>query len=160
MKHFYKIILGIQLKIEKNLGWHRDDSALNAIRLTCSDGEELITNNEGEFGTWWPKLHSKNKIGISGVALRSEKPGGDDTAGNGIRFKDQDGKIYSPGDGHFGKWSSGFCPNGTIVTGFRTKVEPKTHGDNTALNDVDFICSKNCTFVLTANIPHVPIMGY
>ena len=59
----------MQLKIERRMGSWRDDSALNAIRLICSDGEELKTNNEGVFGDWGAIL--KSKYGIKKVELRS-----------------------------------------------------------------------------------------
>ena len=50
-----------------------DDTAMNAIRLTCSDGTELISK-EGPWGTWSNKVISAD--GIFGVTLRTEQDQG------------------------------------------------------------------------------------
>ena len=44
----------------------------------------------------------------------------------------------------WGDWSEfESCSPGTFVIGFRQKVEPEKNGDNTALNDIELICSDN-----------------
>ena len=50
-----------------------DDTSMNAIRLTCSDGTELISK-EGPWGTWSNKVISAD--GIFGVTLRTEQDQG------------------------------------------------------------------------------------
>ena len=133
----------MQLKIESRQWWGGDDTALNAIRLYCSDGT-LLTSCEGVWGKWRSSVSSKNSI--VGIQLRSEKwqRGGDDTAANGVRFKDCHGRIYKPGDGYWGDWSKWVhCPNGTVITGFWTKVEARQgRGDDSALQTVRFYCDK------------------
>ena len=119
-----------------------DDTSMNAIRLTCSDGTELISDNEGEWGTWGNKVTSP--YGIFGVTFRTERDqdNGDDTAANGIRFKDMNDVEYSPGDGNWGDWSGYFyCNPGTVVSGLRLKIQTYlVEGDDTALNEVQFYC--------------------
>ena len=40
-----------------------------------------------------------------------------------------------------GYWASATCPEGKVITGFRTQVEPdQGYGDDTALNGVQFQC--------------------
>ena len=129
----------IQLRVESPDG---DDTALNAIRLTCSDGT-VLASSEGPWGGWWNKVTSSNYI--VAVQLRTERPqgGGDDTAANGVRFADCNAKIYKPGDGYWGDWSRwAKCPMGTVIKGFRTNVEAPMDGDDTALNQVQFYCAQ------------------
>ena len=136
-------VKAMQLKIESRQWWGGDDTALNAIRLYCSDGT-LLTSCEGVWGKWRSSVSSKNSI--VGIQLRSEKwqRGGDDTAANGVRFKDCHGRIYKPGDGYWGDWSKWVhCPNGTVITGFWTRVEARQgRGDDSALQTVRFYCDK------------------
>lgn len=132
-------VRAIQLRIESPDG---DDTALNAIRLTCSDGTVLVSN-EGPWGSWRTKVWSNNYI--IGVKLRTERGqgGGDDTAANGLRFVDCNGKWYYPGDGYWGDWSNTvYCPKGTVIRGFVTKNEAPISGDDTALNQVIFYCGQ------------------
>ena len=124
---------------------------LNAIRLTCTD-EEVLVSAEGPWGVWHEYTESADHI--VGLQLRSERSLGlrrttklrpNDTATNGVRFLDTVGRHYYPGDGLFGEWRDWvFCPAGTVVIGFRTQVEHDTavqyHGDDTALNRAEFIC--------------------
>ena len=46
-------------------------------------------------------------------------------------------------ENHFdGYWARATCPEGKVITGFRTQVEPDqgADGDDTALNGVQFQC--------------------
>ena len=87
-----------------------DDTALNAIRLYCSDGKEL-SSAEGDFGTWGYAYQTFSSI--VGIWMRGQDPQGrscegkmpacdynkgDDTAANGIRFLDSNGEIHKPGE--------------------------------------------------------------
>ena len=126
----------------KSLGGF-DDTALNAIRLTCTDGEVLVSA-EGPWGVWHECTESADHI--VGLQLRSERHSHDpdDTATNGVRFLDTVGRHYYPGDGMWGEWRDWvFCPARTVVIGFRTQVEPSLghDGDDTALNRAEFICA-------------------
>ena len=100
-----------------------DDTALNAIRLFCSNSEEL-RSAEGEFGTWKRGMENiggqaliegwrETTGSIVGIWMRSQDPQGsscegklpacdynkgDDTAANGIRFLDSNGENHKPGE--------------------------------------------------------------
>ena len=63
-------VQGVQLKIEARSRW-RDNSGLNAIRLTCSDGEVLVSA-EGGYGDWGHYVQTENEIVT--VWLRAEDP--------------------------------------------------------------------------------------
>ena len=127
---------GMQLKIESQQGTFGDDSALNAVRLRCSNDQTLISA-EGNEGSWRSRVDSANAI--EGVRLRSRSASAsDDTAGNGVRFRDLNGREYRPGDGYWGDWSSTvYCPAGTVVTGLQTKARSKSTG----IHRVKFYCS-------------------
>ena len=132
--------MGMRLKIESNQG-RGDDTALNAIRLTCTDGEELVSA-EQKWGDWQDYTQSADRT-ITAVQLRSEQHfSGDNSAANGVRFQDGEGNTYSPGDGYWGVWGDwASCPAGTDIVGFRTYVVPHLgSGDDTALERVQFEC--------------------
>ena len=101
-------------KKETNLGFFNtplcDDTALNAIRLYCSDGKEL-SSAEGDFGTWGYVHQTFGSI--VGIWMRGQDPSGpnclgpwkwcdhrkgDDTAANGVRFLDSNGEMKKPGE--------------------------------------------------------------
>jgi len=134
----------MQLKIEPRIDG--DDTALNAIKLTCSDGN-TITSDQGPWGTWRDVQTCHSKRFIDQVQFRQEERqgNGDDTAANGVRFRCNDGSgyDYTPGDGYWGTWSAwGICPPGSAVFGIQTKVEHQQgDGDDSALNGVRFFCS-------------------
>ena len=88
------------------VGWRNDfdDSGINAIRLRCSGGKELISA-EGIEGGWTSWKLSRSNSPIFEVHIRSQPPGEcncfnfgecDDTATNGLRFEDSRGTIYEP----------------------------------------------------------------
>ena len=136
-------VMGMRLKIESNQG-RGDDTALNAIRLTCTDGEELVSA-EQKWGDWQDYTQSADRT-ITAVQLRSEQHfSGDNSAANGVRFQDGEGNTYSPGDGYWGVWGDwASCPAGTDIVGFRTYVVPHLgSGDDTALERVQFECGNH-----------------
>ena len=86
------------------VGWKNnyDDSGINAIRLRCSGGEELISA-EGVEGDWTPWTFTKSNTPLVSVFTRSQRPeseSSDDTALHGLRFVDSDGTTYYPHEGH------------------------------------------------------------
>jgi len=141
----------MQLKIEpiqggdKFLGPRNDDTALNAIKLWCSNGK-IITSTQGGWGHWQESKRCRTAHHIKGAKLRSEKhqKGGDDTTANGLKFDCTDGSTHSPGDGFWGDWSlAESCPHGSAVYGIQTRVEAGCGKcDDTALNSVKFFCAK------------------
>ena len=111
------------LRIEGKQG-SGDDTALNAIRLKCSD-DKILISKEGTWGDWKPWSGTPSEEGIECLWLGYEEPchDCDRTGTNGVRFRDTNKAIYKPGDGPWSEvWGEAACPDGTVVTGFRTKV--------------------------------------
>ncbi|XP_067412468.1 vitelline membrane outer layer protein 1-like [Emydura macquarii macquarii] len=135
---------GFSLKMEgfQGFGVTYDDTALNGIRLYCTDGSS-IESTVGPWGEWSSKKMCK-KSNLMSFNLLVEPPQGDadDVAADNIHFKCSDGKWIFDG-GSF--WVSivtktNWCSSGAIC-GIQTKVQTyQGRGDDTALNDVKFFC--------------------
>eukprot|EP00727_Mastigamoeba_balamuthi_P002351 m51a1_g12112 hypothetical protein (144) ;mRNA; f:331-762 len=131
----------------------RDDTAVNGVRLVCRDlpttkGPKSLV---GPWGTW-DKISACQKMFyyVAAVQVLVEKPCGtgcDDTALNAmrVRCRNKAGQMLPETQYHsktsWGEWSQWYsCPEGTAVTGIRTRVE-RRGGDDTALNAVRLRCS-------------------
>ncbi|XP_040271213.1 vitelline membrane outer layer protein 1-like [Bufo bufo] len=141
---------GFSLKVEVKQKVE-DDTALNGIHLHClnktdfdqdRDHQYTITSAEGPWGEWSPTLWCPEGHLIS-FSMQVEPPrkGVDDTAANNIMFQCSDYEILlgtGHSWGHYDRWS-GKCIKG--ICGMKTKIEPPQGTlDDTALNDVQFIC--------------------
>lgn len=144
-------VSAMDLKIEPEQG-RGDDSALNAIRLSCStiDGVHTadITSGEGPWGFYRGKKFCKSGF-ANGFQLRSEpnQNSGDDAAAIDLMLlcSHTDGtteKIVGGEVLKFGEFTQEqVCPPSTAICGIRTQIEREQgSGDDSALNNVDFAC--------------------
>ncbi|KAL1253499.1 hypothetical protein QQF64_018192 [Cirrhinus molitorella] len=145
---------GFSLKVEDHAG-HKDDTALNGIRLHCVDLSKglshsyhnyaSVRSNVGSWGHWTDiKWCPSGFLTAFQLRVETHQGLGDDTAANNIRFKCSQGSFLL-GDGtHWGDWGdwSETC-RGKGICGIKARVEaPQGIGDDTALNDVRMYCCK------------------
>lgn len=149
---------GFILKVQGRQG-DSDDTALNAIRLRCGqDGVPVgeATSGQGAWGSWHSVTGESCEVGeylIGAKMMIEPKQGsGDDTAANNVAFICTKGQqILVNHAAQFADWSKlQVCPADTAICGLRTRVEAPQDdlsdlfnpiiGDDTALNDVKFIC--------------------
>ncbi|CAI9162930.1 unnamed protein product [Rangifer tarandus platyrhynchus] len=124
------------------LGYAGADGYMSVIEVT----------NGAPWGDWaWPEMCADGFF-ASGFSLKVEpRQGipGDDTALNGIRLHctrgqvDLNAHVVESQSGRWGRWSESlWCPVGGFLVAFSLRVEaPVTFGDNTAANNVRFLCS-------------------
>ncbi|KAL2101282.1 hypothetical protein ACEWY4_003043 [Coilia grayii] len=137
-----QLTVSLQVERSQSIG---DDTALNGIALICKQRSPMpgiYVRSTGPYGDWTPNQYCPRGR-LDAFQLRVEPPQGlgDDTAANNIRFHCSDGHTLEGKGlswGQYGAWSP-TCPLG--ICGLQTKIEGKQGaGDDTALNDVKFIC--------------------
>ncbi|HEY9636709.1 MAG TPA: hypothetical protein V6D14_25140 [Coleofasciculaceae cyanobacterium] len=125
-----------------------DDTALNSIALYCSDryGNPVgnyVTPHTGYWGSWAYNSCSRGAhMTLFMLQVEGGHPG-DDTSANAVSFWCSNNiRIHASNAGPWGSWGpwrGGFITNAAIC-GLREKIEsPQGAGDDTALNDVEFI---------------------
>ncbi|XP_048349993.1 vitelline membrane outer layer protein 1-like [Sphaerodactylus townsendi] len=129
--------------VAPNRGFLYDNTALNGIRLHCSDGE-IISSSIVHYSPWTAEKSCKSGY-LTSFSLRVSAHQWmlDDTAANNIKFKCSDGAVLEGSGlawGKYGSWSQS-CSKGGIC-GIQTRVENhKPHvRDHTGLHDVKFFC--------------------
>ncbi|XP_045623447.1 vitelline membrane outer layer protein 1 homolog [Procambarus clarkii] len=141
---------GFEIKVEDEHGLLEDDTSVNAIQLFCRTPEGVntgeVTSSTMSFGSWTgAQLCGANFL--NGYDLKShadEGAIGDNTAANALRMYciDESEYLEAPGN-KWGHWlGPSFCRSGMAVCGIMTRVQEDQGGlsDDTALNDVRFLC--------------------
>jgi len=141
-------------RVERRQGKRKDDTALNAVQLSCrpknGGTSKIITSKEGPWGKWSKWRTCPQGQFLVGFDIRVEPKQGkkDDTAANDLRFLCSKGKgklnTLVAGNGtRWGTWRRGTrCGKNQLITGFRTQIEPKQGPkDDTALNGLKVLCT-------------------
>jgi hypothetical protein len=145
-------VTGLSVRYESPIG-SGDDTALNGLKMETSpfpglgsnSEPEVLTVDNGYWGTWRPMVHVPPGFYIIGMSVRNEagQGGGDDTCMNGIRLicKKCNGPTIQQvtvWEGNWGDWGADvMVPSGYYIAGFRCRVEPpQGNGDDTAMNGI------------------------
>ncbi|VDI27285.1 Hypothetical predicted protein [Mytilus galloprovincialis] len=161
---------GYKMRIEVSQGGGRrhDDTSLNAIQLLCGTktvqhtSGPKITSGTCPWGDWYPTFTQcrPGEFFVS-FSLKVEGHQGagrvrDDTAANYVKFEcrglnggyqeiKEQPRQNGYGDwGTYGSWSRS-CDTGSAICGIQTRTEPPQGSgtDDTALNDVKFVCCRD-----------------
>nr|AAX54597.1 vitelline membrane outer layer protein I-like protein [Pacifastacus leniusculus] len=138
---------GFAIKVERPVG-DSDDTSINGIKLFCTSGndgsETEVTSNQQQWGSWTDRRQCPHGR-LTSMRLRVEgrQGSGDDTAANNLDMRCQNGQELGGGGNNWGDWSPWeTCQLGQAICGLQTRVEGTQAGDDTALNDVIFLCCR------------------
>ncbi|KAM4749250.1 LOW QUALITY PROTEIN: transmembrane 4 L6 family member 5 [Rhinophrynus dorsalis] len=133
-------------KVEKRQ-YFADDTALNGIKIFCapngsSPDQYGKTSSQGRWGEWTPSLWCPGYLVAFSLRVEPVQGKRDDTAANNIKFLCSTGVVMETEGlnwGSYGPWSAK-CVSG--ICGIQTRVQDDqgSFRDDTALNDVQFIC--------------------
>ncbi|KAK5613777.1 hypothetical protein CRENBAI_016317 [Crenichthys baileyi] len=144
--NFFAVGFSVRVESKQHGG---DDTALNGIRLICSQDESrsflyYIESHTGYFGEWSHPQYCPSGV-LTSFQIRVEPHRGllgDDTAVNNIKFRCSSNPMLEAAGmdwGEYGFWSEN-CTNGGIC-GIETKMEDYQWGlDDSTLNDVRLFC--------------------
>ncbi|XP_042891612.1 vitelline membrane outer layer protein 1 homolog [Penaeus japonicus] len=141
---------GFEISVEPEAGSLDDDSSMNAIQLFCRTpggghtGE--VTSDTMDRGVWTGAHHCLGGF-LIGYDLKSHDDVGaigDNTAANALKMwcTGEEEPMEAAGN-KWGQWlGRSLCKDGAAICGIMTRVQPDqgTFGDDTALNDVKFLC--------------------
>lgn len=142
-----------KVKVVRSGGTQQLEGKISSARITIDPyaGENVVPRtsssaSDGYWGGWGPLATCPAGKYVWGFRLKSELPGGDDTALNAIEmYCSTDGSLpIKSKEGPWGKEVKGpvFCSQSDgPVTGFKIKIEkPVGDGDDTAAGNVRLIC--------------------
>lgn len=124
-----QFVYGFRLKVQPDMGWIVDDTAVNAIELLCLPFTQLgdegevnlapfpIRSKEGPQGSWGTVFECPAPLFADGFQLNIESPTAfDNTATNNLRLRCSDGSLVT-GVGHnWGDWTGLItCPRGMLA---------------------------------------------
>eukprot|EP01084_Bolivina_argentea_P025113 46724_1 len=96
-----EFIKGFKSKVEAGQG-NGDDTALNSIKILCTDESEKETYNAGPWGDWGTMAQCGSGSVVCGMNQKIEKKGGDDTSLNAVSLRCCDNtKVFSDGNGYW-----------------------------------------------------------
>ncbi|XP_071533345.1 vitelline membrane outer layer protein 1-like [Panulirus ornatus] len=143
---------GFEIRVEREHGFMDDDTSVNAIKLFCRTpaGSHVgeVTSSSMSRGSWTGSHHCLSGY-LNGYDLKSHTDAGsfeDNTAANALRMYCTNDPNYIEASGNkWGRWlGPSRCWKGTAICGIMTRVQENqgTFNDDTALNDVRFLCCK------------------
>ncbi|MGI4840766.1 MAG: metallophosphoesterase [Janthinobacterium lividum] len=158
-----KVATGFVTRVEPDLGGN-DDSALNGMRLFCSDISAAVAvpaqadaDADGYWGDWSPQ-YSECEPGakIDGFGLVSENSAYDNSALNAIRMHcsgPQQNESIRNLEGIWGSASAmQLCPgSNNYMVGFALRITAKGAADETAATNMQMICKDDSK--LTGVVP-------
>ena len=142
---------GFTLRVAEEAG-AGDDTAANAICITCDESEERCSK-KGLWGDWSQPFKCPGGSYLAGWRQNVEANQGwgllaDDTGLNNVEYECRDLEKWEvtgtlTGNGYeWGSWSRfKRCPRGQFICGLNTRVAPFYY-DDTALNDIIHKCCK------------------
>lgn len=145
--------VGFSLQIEESCGGGCDDTALNGVRILCSNGT-TVESGHRVWGGWRPPQECAAGEAAYAYSLGVEHYLGgkeDDTSANSLKVRCRkigsydvptaDLAIHGPFADTWTAWAR--CPVNSMIVGLLTRDEKSQgSGDDTATNDVMFICSR------------------